>query len=121
PHACAALLSVLLGACGGGGGGGGGGGSEALYSAPPPPGSGSGPTLPTLLLVQEALATSDAGVARDDAIATFGLPFRAGDVPQVGGRPALGVLGTTVWQARTLKTWPDGSVAWALLDVAADV
>ena len=118
-HLLAALLALALGGCGGGGGG--GGGSSAVYSAPPPPGSGSGPTLPALLLVQEALAKSDPGVARDDAIATFGLPFRSGDVPEVGGRPALGVLGTTTWQARTLKKWPNGTVAWALLDVAADV
>ncbi|HZM00308.1 MAG TPA: hypothetical protein VFD43_08660, partial [Planctomycetota bacterium] len=121
PHAGAALLSFLSGACGGGGAAGdGGGGAAATYSPPALPGA-SGPTLPALLLVQEALPKYASGVTRNDAIATFGLPFRAGDVPEVGGRPALAVAGTSIWQARTLRKWPDGSVAWALLDVAADV
>ncbi|HZJ71596.1 MAG TPA: hypothetical protein VFF36_11750, partial [Planctomycetota bacterium] len=99
----------------------GGGGGEFAGTPPAPLPGGGGPTLPTLLLVQEALSKFDVGVSRDDAIATFGLPFRDGDVPEVAGRPALGVTGTSAWQARTLAKWPDGTVAWALLDVAADI
>lgn len=130
PHLLAALLALLLAACGGGGGGGGdapagspGGkgfpGDDGF--TPPTLPSNGGATLPVPLLVQEALPKNTPGASRDDAIATFGLPFRQGDVQEQSGRPALAVTGTSVWQARTLSKWPDGSVAWALLDAAADI
>src|SRR5262249_26526852 len=44
-----------------------------------------------------------------------------GDVPVVDGRPALAVANSADWQFRTLGTWPDGSVKWALVDAVTDV
>ena len=74
------------------------------------------------ILIQEALAEGVGGVDRLGHVASFGLPFSAGmRVQQIKGRPALGVEGSDLWQFRTLDTWPDGSVRWALLDVDADV
>jgi len=70
------------------------------------------------LLVQEALPAHVPGVERAPGVATFGVPFAQADaVPEIAGRPALGVAGAEVWQFRTLDTWPDGSVRWALCDV----
>ncbi len=86
------------------------------------PGNGDPPAQVSVpLLVQEALPAGSAGLARDDACATFGIPFAEGEVPQMDGRPALSVLGSEVFQLRTLAEWPDGSVQWALVDALADV
>ncbi|HEX5010973.1 MAG TPA: hypothetical protein VFY71_11280 [Planctomycetota bacterium] len=73
------------------------------------------------LLVQEVLPAGAKGFARPGACATFGMPFKQGDLPQVGGRPGLSVHNSPSWQARTLSTWPDGSVQWALVDAVTDV
>ena len=74
------------------------------------------------MLVQEALPAGEVGIARDDAVVTFGLPFsNLQQVLDVDGRPSLSVIGSNRWQARTLATWPDGSVKWALLDALVDV
>jgi hypothetical protein len=91
----------------GGDPGGGGSGQAGLVSVP--------------LLVQEVLPAGAAGQARDDACATFGIPFAEGEVGQLDGRPALAVSGADTWQFRTLGEWPDGSVQWALVDVVTDV
>src|SRR5258706_2212616 len=87
---------------GGGGGGGGGGIPAATVSVP--------------VLVQEALPAGATGIDRPGAEASFGIPFAQGDVPVVDGRPGLMVANSDAWQFRTLSTWPDGSVQWALAD-----
>lgn len=73
------------------------------------------------VLIQEALDPDDQGADRIDGIATFGLPFPRGQVFENGGRPALAVNGSDTWQFRTLDTWDDDSVRWALVDLSADV
>ncbi len=91
----------------GGDPGGGGSGQAGLVSVP--------------LLVQELLPAGATGQQRDDACATFGIPFAEGEVSLVDGRPALAVSGADTWQFRSLGEWPDGSVQWALVDVVTDV
>ncbi len=74
------------------------------------------------IILQEALPDDLVGVDRPEGVATFGLPFAMTDaVPVVAGRPALGIVGSDVWQFRTLDTWPDGSARWVLCDVQASV
>jgi hypothetical protein len=73
------------------------------------------------VLIQEALDPDDQGVDRMDSVATFGLPLPRGKVFEVYGRPELAVLGSMVWQFRSLDFWDDGSVRWALVDVSSDV
>ncbi len=84
-------------------------------------GSGQAGLVSVPMLVQELLPAGATGQARDDACATFGIPFAEGEVGQVDGRPALAVSGADTWQFRTLGEWPDGSVQWALVDVITDV
>jgi len=78
-------------------------------------------TLSIPVLIQEALDPDAQGVDRIDSVATFGLPIPEGRVFEVFGRPALAVLGSNVWQFRSLDYWDDGSVRWALVDVSTDV
>src|SRR5262249_50377273 len=87
------------------------------------PGGGqtSTPVLDVPLLGQEVLPAGATGFERPGACATLGMPFKQGDVPQVDGRPGLSVLNSPSWQTRTLSTWPDGSVQWALIDAVTDV
>ena len=73
------------------------------------------------LLVQQVLPAGVGGVAWTAAEASFGIPFAEGEVPEVNGRPALAVVNSEAWQFRTLDTWPDGSVQWALVDAVTDV
>jgi len=74
------------------------------------------------LIVQEALPAGAVGLARDGEVVTFGLPLaNALQVIDVGGRPSIAVLGSDVWQARTLAKWPDGAAKWALVDALVDV
>jgi len=96
------------GAGGPGGGGGGGGG-----------GAGAEPEVP--LLVSEALPPGVPGLDRVPGVATFGLPFAEGQVPELAGRPALDVDGADVFQFRTLASWPDGTVRWALCDAQLEL
>ncbi|MHC4846424.1 MAG: exo-rhamnogalacturonan lyase family protein, partial [Planctomycetota bacterium] len=100
---------------------GGGGGDPPDPPPPPPPPSGTAGSATAPLWIQEAVHSKNDGVGRVDGIATFGLPFAEGQVGQVGGRPALAVTNTSHYQFRTLETWPDNSVKWALIDVLADV
>jgi hypothetical protein len=49
--------------------------------------------------------------------ATVSVPLAQGwHVGEVDGRPALSLSGSDVWSFRTLDTWPDGSVKWALCE-----
>jgi hypothetical protein len=49
--------------------------------------------------------------------ATVSVPLaQAWHVGEGDGRPALALSGTPVWSFRTLDTWPDGSVKWALCE-----
>jgi len=73
------------------------------------------------LLIHEAITKNIGGVDQDGAIATFGMPFPRGSVPQVNGRPALAVTGSDHFQFRTLQSWVDGTVRWALVDASADI
>jgi hypothetical protein len=86
-------------------------------------GGGSVPasTVDVPLLVQEVLPAGATGFARPAAEAAFGIPFAQGEVPVVDGRPALAVANSSEYQFRTLGTWPDGSVQWALVDAVTDV
>jgi len=114
-----------------GGDGGDTGGDTGDDDGPPPDGSGngddgssipSGGTVSVPLYLQEVLPQGAVGFARNGVVTTFGLPFPNSDhVGLVNGRPALSVVNSGIWQTRTLATWPDGSVKWALMDVAANV
>ncbi|MCB0339538.1 MAG: hypothetical protein KDD53_08040, partial [Bdellovibrionales bacterium] len=76
-------------------------------------------------IVQEARPNDAQSVARPDAVFTFGVPFPKGTVAQIGGRPQVGIVNSSdqevVHQARTLSSWDDGSVQWALLDGQIDL
>jgi len=73
------------------------------------------------VLIQTAQPPGVIAVPRIGAVATFGLPVpRAAAVQELGGRPALGVVGANVYQFKTLDTWPEGTVRWALVDVFVD-
>ncbi|MGB0970465.1 MAG: hypothetical protein ACPGVG_05815 [Mycobacterium sp.] len=61
-----------------------------------------------------------ANVGHLPGVATLGLPIAQGAVQETGGRPAVDVTGCDSFQARTLATWPDGSVKWMKLDIEAD-
>lgn len=82
---------------------------------------GTGAPVNVPVLIQEALDPDDQGTDRVDGIATFGLPFPKGQVFETGGRPALAVNGSETYQFRTLDSWDDNSVRWALVDLSADV
>jgi len=73
------------------------------------------------LSVHQALRKGVDGVACEGVPVTVGLPFARGAVKEVKGRPALAVKGVDAFQFRTLRKWPDGSVAWALADFQADL
>ncbi|MGQ0552195.1 MAG: hypothetical protein ACT4PU_03150 [Planctomycetota bacterium] len=113
----ASSVALLLAGCGGGGGGGGGG---AAAVAPP-----SAPAALTSapLLLQEVLAPGVSSSDRNDEIVTFGVPFAVGvvDLDGTTGRPALAIDGSNIYQFRALRLWDDGSVAWALADMQADI
>ena len=112
----AIVLSTFV-ACGGGGSGGGGGGQGAGE----PQGGGGDATLATLV-VTPARASNHPLFQTTSTTATFGIPIpQDWGVGEVGGRPALGIVGSSRWQFRTLDQWPDGSVRWALVDIATTV
>ena len=112
----AIVLSTFV-ACGGGGSGGGGGGQGAGE----PQGGGGDATLATLV-VTPARASNHPLFQTTSTTATFGIPIpQDWGVGEVGGRPALGIAGSSRWQFRTLDQWPDGSVRWALVDIATTV
>ncbi|GJM22623.1 MAG: hypothetical protein DHS20C15_25380 [Planctomycetota bacterium] len=73
------------------------------------------------LLIREALPGGIEGVQRTNEPATFGIPFEQGQVGLANGRPALRVAGSSHYQFRTLRSWPDGSVMWALVDLQSSV
>jgi hypothetical protein len=71
------------------------------------------------VLLHEVLPMEVDGFDRELAHATFGLPFPlSAGVAEIEGRPALSMAGVDAYQFRTLETWADGSVRWALCDVA---
>ncbi len=86
------------------------------------PDGGGAPQAITVLAIQAVAPRDSTLFAPRTAVATLGIPL--GNELQVGlvdGRPALGIVGADSWQFRALDTWPDGSVRWALVDVAAPV
>lgn len=82
----------------------------------------SGGPVSVPLLIQEAIPYGYTGSNRSGAVATFGIPFANSDeVGLINGRPALAVQNANAYQFRTLATWPDGYVKWALVDAQTDV
>ena len=73
------------------------------------------------LVVHQALRPGVEGVDSKAIPVTVGIPFARGAVREVSGRPALAVQGASLYQFRTLRRWPDGSVEWALADFQTDL
>jgi len=83
-------------------------------------GAGRAATPPLNLEVEvyQALRAGTRGSAFAGEAARIGIPLPQGTVRSVNGRPALAVEGKE-YQGRVLKSWPDGSVKWALLEFLA--
>ena len=112
---------------GGGDPGGGDPGGEPGSGDPggdPDPGGGGNPSsvIEIPLLVHEALPKNESGFQRNGEVVTFGMPLPEDwDIQEIGGRPALGVAGSSTWQVRSLAHWPSGAVKWALVDARVNV
>ena len=78
----------------------------------------AGPGLPEAqVLVAPALHAAAESFSPALVCATVSVPLaQAWHVGEVNGRPALALKGSPSWSFRTLDTWPDGSVKWALCE-----
>ncbi len=68
----------------------------------------------------QALREGIKGTEFKNEYVRVGLPFPEGLVKDLKGRAALSIEGA-LFQTRTLKRWPDGSVKWALVEFFASV
>jgi hypothetical protein len=82
-------------------------------------GEAGAPPLPEVLVrVEPALHNKALPFQPTMVSAQFSVPLAQGwAVGEIDERPALGIEGADVWAYRTLESWPDGSVRWALAEV----
>ena len=73
------------------------------------------PSEPVIELAEES------GISRHAWPICIGVPFPNGALPRRSALQVVGDRGALPTQVRTLASWPDGSIRWALVDFEADL
>jgi len=77
------------------------------------------PRVHASLIIQEAIYSGIAGLARHQEPVSVGVPIA--DSAGITSTSQLGLVGASAGQFRVLGRWPSGNIEWVLVDTLADV